>query len=204
MDNKKIYHITHVDNLAGILKMGRLWCDKQRIKQKFENTNIGHNHIKTRRLNRPVTKSKGGTLGNYVPFNFCSRSVMLYVVSQGHQDYNAGQEPILHLVSSINLIKASKRPWMFTDIHAELGYSIQFDSLEDLDKVAWDVMPMTYWRDSEVKQKRQAEFLVHNWCPWTAIDEIAVINQSIKSQVEAAISNSEYKPPVQIRRSWYY
>lgn len=205
MANKRIYHITHVNNLPSIIEMDRLWCDSQRLAQGFGNTNIGYSHIKARRMTHPVTVSKGGTLGNYVPFNFCPRSVMLYVVSQGHENYEEGQEPIIHFVSSIDSILASKRPWAFTDRHADLFYAEQYESLDELANIDWAVMPERYWGgDSDKKEKRQAEFLVHDWCPWTAIEEIAVINQSVKNQVETALGKSMHKPPVQIRRNWYY
>lgn len=72
-----IFHITHVDNLAGILREGGLWCDAQRIARSIGHTNIGLLHIKQRRMNRPVVTHAGGKLGDYVPFNFCPRSVML-------------------------------------------------------------------------------------------------------------------------------
>lgn len=92
--NRAIYHITHADNLAQIVLEGRLWCDAQRIARGLANTNIGYSHIKARRMRHPVTVAAGGTLGEYVPFNFCPRSVMLYVVAQGHENYREGQRAI--------------------------------------------------------------------------------------------------------------
>ena len=205
MANKQIFHITHVDNLAGIIEMDRLWCDAQRLTQGFDNKNIGYSHIKARRMAHAVTVAEGGTLGNYVPFNFCQRSVMLYVVSQGHDNYEEGQVPIVHLVSSIDAIVDSGRPWAFTDRHADLGYANQYDSLDGLDNVDWSVMSKKYWAgDSDISEKRQAEFLVYDWCPWALIEEIVVINQTIKEKVETALDNSAHKPSVQVRGNWYY
>ena len=203
--NRQIFHITHVNNLQSIIKMDRLWCDAQRVEQGLVNTNIGYNHIKARRMAHPVNVSQGGTLGEYVPFNFCSRSVMLFVVSRGHENYTEGQTPVIHLVSSIDSIIESGQPWAFTDRHADLGYANQYDSLDELDNVDWSVMPEKYWSgDSDISEKRQAEFLVHDYCPWTAIEEIAVINQNIREQVELALQNSIHKPAVKICRNWYY
>ena len=108
--NPAIFHITHIDNLPGILAERRLWCDAQRIKRRLACTNIGHLHIKQRRLARAVRVAAGGFLGDYVPFNFCSRSVMLYVIYRGHQDYQRGQEFIIHLVSSVLTTVRSGRP----------------------------------------------------------------------------------------------
>ena len=94
MTNRAIYHITHADNLEKIIREGRLWCDAQRIARGLASTNIGYSHIKVRRMRHSVTVSASGTLGNYVPFNFCSRSVMLCVVAQGHENYREGQQAI--------------------------------------------------------------------------------------------------------------
>jgi len=204
MSNKPIFHITHVDNLPSIIGAGCLWSDSQRILQSFGNTNIGYIHIKARRMAHAVTVSQGGTLGDYVPFNFCPRSVMLFVVSRGHDDYKQGQTPIIHLVSSTDAIVASGRPWAFTDRHADLVYSNQYDSLDNLDNVDWTVMPEHYWSEPEKKEKRQAEFLVHDYCPWEAIQQIVVINQEVKNKVEAALIGSQHKPTVKISRNWYY
>jgi hypothetical protein len=87
-----IYHITHVTNLVGILRDGCLWSDSQRIARSLQTTNIGYTHIKQRRLRRPVPVAALGVLGDYVPFNFCYRSVMLYALRGGHEDYAGGQD----------------------------------------------------------------------------------------------------------------
>lgn len=205
MTNHAIYHITHVDNLVNIVREDRLWCDAQRIARGLANTSIGYSHIKERRMRHPVTLAAGGTLGNYVPFNFCPRSVMLYVVAQGHENYREGQQPIVHLVSSIETIRTAGRPWLFTDRHADLGYADQYDTLDKLDEVDWAVMPLRQWGgDPEVKEKRQAEFLVHDWCPWEAIEAIGVMDQDIAGRVEAAIAGAGHKPRVEVHRDWYY
>lgn len=155
-------------------------------------------------MRHPVTVAVGGTLGNYVPFNFCPRSVMLYVVAQGHENYREGQQPIVHLVSSIERIRKTGRPWFFTDRHADLGYANQYDSVDKLGEVDWSVMPERYWSDPEVKERRQAEFLVHDWCPWQAIETIGVINREIAARVEAAIAGAAHKPRVEVHGDWYY
>ena len=95
MTNRAIYHITHADNLQHTAREGRLWCDAQRNARGLANTNIGYSHIKVGRMRHPVTEAAVGTLGNYVPFNFCPRSVMLYVVAQGSEDYWEGRLPTL-------------------------------------------------------------------------------------------------------------
>jgi hypothetical protein len=197
-----IFHITHVDNLPGILHEGGLWCDSQRIARGLGNTNIGHLHIKQRRLARVVTTRAGGTLGDYVPFNFCPRSVMLYAVSRGHQDYSGGQASIVHLVSSVSRATGQGRAWAFTDRHAELAHALHFDDLGYLGEVPWQVMPRSYWVD--VKEERQAEFLVREFFSWNAVTEIATMNEGAAAHVRVTILQTAHQPPVTIRPEWYY
>lgn len=205
MANPAIYHITHVDNLAGIVAAGRLWSDVKCAANAVPHTNIGYRHIKERRMRRNVTVAARGVLGDYVPFNFCPRSVMLYVVSQGHRDYNDGQRRVVHLVSSVDAMVATGRPWFFTDRHAELGYAAQYDSLASLPAVDWAVMPLQYWAGSDdVRERRQAEFLVHDWCPWQAIQAVGVYDEAVADEVRAAIAATDHQPTVEVRRDWYY
>lgn len=198
-----IYHITHVDNLPSFVQHGCLWSDAQRIKRKIGNVNIGHTHIKQRRLTRAVPVAAKGFLGDYVPFNFCNRSVMLCAHYYGSvEGYSDGQPPIVHLVSSIEAVKKAARPWAFTDRHADLEYARFFDDLAKLDEVNWEVMPLQWWK--EVKEERQAEFLVHDWFPWTCVEKIGVYNDAFAQRAKQAIANATHRPPIVVEASWYY
>lgn len=168
-------------------------------------TNIGLSHIKQRRLARTVPCAARGVLGDYVPFNFCPRSVMLYAVSRGHLNYNGGQTEIVHLRSTVRTAIGLGQPWAFTDRHAEVAHALYFDDLSDLGEVEWPVMPLTYWSDPqrpEIKETRQAEFLVHQQFPWAGVLEIGCINQGIAAQVTSLVGTAG--PTVTVRGNWYY
>jgi hypothetical protein len=145
-------------------------------------------------------------LGDYVPFNFCPRSVMLYRVKKGHDDYPGGQNEIVHLVSTVHAAIATGRPWAFTDRHAELRHAAYYDDLDSLKEVDWSVMPPhTYWGDeSDIKEMRQAEFLMHDWFRWDAVHEIGVIDVAMAARVRSLFGQSPQAPAVHVRREWYY
>jgi len=200
--SQKIYHITHVDNLERVLEEGGLWADSACARQGISPTNIGYRHIKARRLARRVPAAAGGTLGDYVPFYFCSRSVMLYVIHRGHDDYSGGQGRIVHLVSTVETAVALDRKWAFTDRHAELSYAEYFDDLADLAQVDWAAMPLKYWsNEDETKEKRQAEFLVHDFFPLSAVEQIGVMSADVAAEVRGLVGSS---PPVTVEPEWYY
>ena len=76
-----------------IIADGKLWCDAE-IARRTEverrvGTMIGMNSIKQRRLNELTLASHRGLyVGQCVPFYFCARSVMLYVISRGRTTLN--------------------------------------------------------------------------------------------------------------------
>ncbi len=86
-EHPKIYHILHVDRLPSIIADNHLWCDAQITKYSSLGTSIGMNKIKQRRLKELKLKSYPDLyIGQCVPFYFCPRSIMLYVIHQGNPD----------------------------------------------------------------------------------------------------------------------
>lgn len=111
-------------------------------------------------------------------------------------------------MASLPSIKAAKRPWLFTDKHAVLAYADFFKEEQDLKRIDWPLMKATYWNqtqdDPDRPSRRQAEFLVHEFVPWTSIESIGVIDANRKREVEALMPTAEHKPQVVIKRDWYY
>src|SRR5215510_5718233 len=104
--NIKIYHITHLDNLERIVESDCLYSDAKRIELGLDCNLVGMSTIKRRRLEELEVDCHPGTMvGEYVPFYFCPRSVMLYLLHMGnHPDvtYKGGQQPIVHFQADLN------------------------------------------------------------------------------------------------------
>jgi len=85
-DSPKIYHITHIDNLPVIVEHGCIWSDARRLTADCDCTVVGMPEIKRRRLQEiEVGCHPGTTVGEYVPFYFCPRSIMLYILHKDNQ-----------------------------------------------------------------------------------------------------------------------
>ncbi|MFZ3264324.1 MAG: DUF4433 domain-containing protein [Terriglobales bacterium] len=124
-----IYHISHLRNLERILAEGGLHCD--RAAQQLKSVNIGHAHIKERRLRRPVPLGPRGTVGEYVPFYFAPRSPMLYAISRGAvEGYSEGQSPVIYICSTAEAVKEAGLRWVFTEGHADMDFTDFFDDLK--------------------------------------------------------------------------
>src|SRR5215208_5344141 len=121
-EHPKIFHITHVDNLPEILRAGVLWSDARRLALGFDCEIVGMASIKNRRLHElPVKCHPGSRVGEYVPFYFCPRSVMLYILHMGNHlelTYHGGQGPIVHLMADLRATVAwaesQGRRWAFS------------------------------------------------------------------------------------------
>jgi len=72
----RIYHITHVDNLASVLSDGGLLSDAEMLARDAPQVAIGMSGIKEHRMRLPAKCHEGDTVGEYVPFYFCPRSIM--------------------------------------------------------------------------------------------------------------------------------
>ncbi len=206
----KIYHITHVENLPSIIDDSGLLSDSAMIARGGPPASIGMSTIKERRLSLPVDCHPGDMVGDYVPFYFCPRSIMLFVIHcANHPElaYRGGQAPIVHLEADLSDVVAwadgLKRRWAFSLSNAGAAYAQFRSNIVDLDQVDWDSVFATDFRSPDTKEGKQAEFLVHGLLPWTSISRIGVMSADIKARVEA-LAGIAHLPPVEIHRDWYY
>lgn len=211
-DQPKIYHITHVRNLARIVEEGVLWSDADRLERGLDCDVVGMSHIKARRLREIQVACHLGTfVGQYVPFYFCPRSVMLYLLHCGnHPDlnYTEGQGPIVHLEADLHTVvewaTASDRRWAFSDVNAGARYATFYADIAQLGEVNWDAVAARDFRTTEIKDGKQAEFLVESSFPWELVERLGVLNARVQHNAEEVIRDANHRPSVIVERSWYY
>lgn len=205
----KIYHIVHVNNLKSIVRDGFLWPDAVMVQRQGAEI-IGNNEIKADRLRLPVNCHPGTFVGDYVPFYFCPRSVMLYVIfKQNHPNvaYRDGQGAVIHLMA--DLIEAVEwasgirgRKWAFTDINAASRAADFYSDLNELDNLNWGIIKSDNWAAN--RDYKMAEFLMHNRFPWELIRGIGVHSRAIGVRAMSAFGDAAHRPPVKVKPSWYY
>jgi hypothetical protein len=179
----KIFHITSVTNLPSIVRDGCLVSDAQMVARGGPGTSIGMTKLKARRLGLPVKCHSGDAVGDYVPFYFCPRSVMLYILFRGNHPELAALTPS----------------------NAAAIYNVDFfSSIDDLDRIDWDAVNATDFRLPRVKEGKQAEFLVHGRFPWDLVSAIGVHSQKILEETVRALSTAAHRPHVTIKPTWYY
>jgi hypothetical protein len=167
--------------------------------------------IKQRRLGLPISCHQGLRVGDCVPFYFCSRSIMLYVIHcANHPElaYRGGQQPIVHLESDLHKVvqwaMAIGRRWAFSLSNAGAFYTQFRAELAQLDEINWDAVAATDFRPADVKEAKQAEFLVQDSFPWHLVERIGVHSQAIVPRVASAMQGAAHRPVIEIKRDWYY
>ena len=189
-----------------------LWSDAERIRQGIDCTVVGMTEIKRRRLEENVVDCHPRTkVGEDVPFYFCFRSVMLYLLHMGnHPDvsYRGGQRPILHLESDVKAVvqwaEASEVGWAFSKGNAGARYMSFSKDLKKLSLLDWGAIAATDWEAPSVRDPKQAEFLVERFLPWNLIERIGVIDENTAADVEVRLANARHKPEIVVTRNWYY
>jgi hypothetical protein len=179
--------------------------------QRQGGTVIGMGSIKQRRLGLPVSSHPGAHVGGFVPFYFCSRSIMLYVIHcANHPElaYRGGQQLIVHFEADLQQVvawaEANGRRWAFSLSNAGAYYTQFRTGLDHLDEINWAAVAATDFRPADVKEGKQAEFLVEESFPWSLVERIGIHSQGIAPKVAAAMQGAAHRPRVEIRRDWYY
>ena len=206
-----IYHITHVENLPSIIADGALFSDQAMIDRGGGVTGIGMSNIKQRRLGLPVHCHQGLMVGGCVPFYFCPRSVMLYLIyCRNHEElaYRGGQRPIVHLVARLaDVVRAAAADGhrvAFSDENAGARYANFCADLRKVRDLKWDAIEATRWSDPAVKGPKQSEFLVEHAVPWTTIAGVGVHSPRVRQKVLEALPEGTPAPMVDVRTDWYY
>lgn len=207
--NPSIYHIVHVDRLASIVADGYLWCDAEAAKRRASGTVIGMSDIKLWRQNKVLDSRPGLRVGDCVPFYFCPRSAMLYVIhKKNHPNlaYRGGQEPIVRLEANLREAVAwaegKGRRWAFTLSNAASSYCEDRCDLAHLDEIDWDAIEARDWENH--KDGKQAEFLIERSFPGALVRRVGVRAPDTLRRASTVVKAGGHRPTVEIVRDWYY
>lgn len=171
-------------------------------------TAIGMNRLKDRRLRLELDCCRGLKVGECVPFYFCHRSVMLYLIHRANHDeleYRGGQDSILHLEAdmhaTVQWAEDNEKRWAFTLSNAAAGYCESRRRLDDLHEIDWRAA--RHWAP-ELKEGKQAEFLVEERFPWKLVERIGALSASVARRAARSLQGGGRVPEIEIMRDWYY
>lgn len=204
-----LFHFTHVSNLPNILSEQCLVSDTVTRARQCLATEAGDPSIKARRRELVVPVPPGGHPSDYVPFYFAPRSPMLYKISRGGvPSYQGGQQPLVYVVTSVQAVVASGRPYVFSDGNCASAISRYHQDLNQLaTTIDWEIMNSVMWADTaddpDRMRRRMAEFLIHEYLPWSAVVGVGTYDEAGKAAVLQALGPSS-AVPVHVTPRWYY
>ena len=204
-----IFRIVHVDCLLTLVQRGGLHPANHTPSDGLPYRTIHNVEIQGQRHLRNIPCGPRGTLHDYVPFYFGYLSPMLLQLKTGRvAGYNDGQEPLIYLKTTVQAVTEAGLRFVFSDGHGIAAFTQWFDTLERLDQVDWNMVYQRYWRDEvndmDRQRRKQAEFLIYQSCPWALIQEIGVVNTTMKTHVEKTLEEFNGSPLVNVRPAWYY
>lgn len=202
-----IFRITHIRNVPWILRNG-LHCRNSDIRDR-EFVRIGNLELIERRTNRIVPVQPGGTLSDYIPFYFTPHSMMMYNIRTGYGGIRQfPNSEIVIMVSSLRVLADNSVPAVFSDRHAYLQTAQFFTSLEDLDKVDWDILQRRDFRrdidDPEKTARYQAEALVHWHLPVEHLAGIVCLSENEKRTLEQQREEAGLDLKIEAQSTWYF
>lgn len=203
-----LYRMIHVDNLEFIL-------DEQELRSVThpnrdpDYTGIGDSTLIQSRGSKTIHLTPGGSFRDYVSFYFGPRSPMLYEIKYGYNNVTKrNQEEIIYLVTTVDSIVNHNCDYVFFDGHGYHKFSGCYKDLRDLDQVDWQIVNAKYWNnredDMDRKRRKQAEFLVHQSVPWSAIQGICVYTNTAKQNVERLLNSRNISCTVITKTDFYY
>lgn len=208
----KIYHIVHWESLRAILERKEILCLRSVESLGLGGVSIGMEHLKRKRLTQNTLSSLPGMyVGDFVPFYFCPRSVMLYAIFRNENpyvSYRGGQEPIVHIQSdlfqTVKWAEKNTRRWAITLQNASASYFEDRSSVEALNELNWDAIRAKYWSKLEIKEAKQAEFLLERSFPSNLIEVCGVQSHRTYELVGEMIQELKLEIPVKLKPDWYY
>lgn len=168
-----LYRMTHIDNVPHILRNGIVHRASPNANPNY--ISIGDTSLINYRASKKIqVNGITITLGDFIPFYFGVRMPMLYVIQHGYNcvEKKINPQDVVFLTVKCSDIVNSGKEFYFSDGHAtdlftsfygEADYS-NINTLLD-----WNSIKAKHWSgdgiDTEVKRKKQAEFLVKGDIP---------------------------------------
>ena len=172
-------------------------------------TDAAYSDIQDKRERWPVTVGPGGTLHNYVPFFFAPKSPMLFALCR-YPRYGStvSRNSLIQIVTTVEQVVSSGHEFIFTNGHAIMRITDQFNDVSDLDKIDWEVIRGQYWNDidndMDRRRRRMDEFLVHQELPMGDALEICTQNGATAEVARGILEDTGFPIPVKVRSDWYY
>jgi hypothetical protein len=205
--NPLLYRMTRIELVEPILRLGRLSAPSSRDIPEYDSYPLGKPNMIEKRNTKEVSVQPSGTLQDYVAFYFAPRSPMLYSIKNNVSDgVSCSQAQIIYWVTCFDKLQSAR--WVFTDRNATTNYVNYYNSVDDFNKIDFELMKAKYWKDIPEdrtrKERRAAEFLVFESIPVSSFLGLAAMNDTQRDNLQALVDKYKLSLHVATRPDWYF
>lgn len=171
---------------------------------------IGNPEIIDVRSTTPVRIANYGMIGDYVPFYFTPKSIMLYNIITGywHPLVPRRSRSEILVIRCLIADLATLPKWFFTDGQGNDMASNHYNDLANLGQVDWQNIQNSDFSKSDGDYDRprryQAEFLVHGQVPLTSIESLNVYNDQAANIVTNILKQNNINLAVNILPQYFF
>jgi hypothetical protein len=188
-------HLTHRENMPGVLRSGGL-CSYHKMRGHLY-TNLANEDVQKGRSGI-VVSATGKPLHEYVPLYFGFKAPMV----AWNQSHN---QEMVFLRFSLEILETPGV--VVSDGNARSGSTRfrefrQIDDLDILDPKA--ILTVKYAGDSELKRKKQAEILVPNFIPISMMLDIICFSEDSRLKTLAILKKFGISKHVKVNPGWYF
>jgi hypothetical protein len=189
------YHMTHIDNLEGILRAGNLRPYSKMRGQSYRN--LANQDVQDGRALVRMEQT-GRPLHDYVPLYFGFQTPMVA--------WNQEENPnLLFLRFSLSILSRSGVVISDGNARSKATRFRQFQGLDDLSILnVKAIQTLKYAKDPEVKRMKQAEILVPDFIPISEIYDVICYSQTTAKAVLQILNSCGIKKSVNVNPGWYF
>lgn len=169
---------------------------------------IGNPDLIEKRSARVVPVPPGGVLDDYVPFYFCTHSLMLYNIHTGYNVKQVPQSHIVYLVSSVQQLQNGGSTFVFTDRHAYPRNANYSNDISDMKNLDWELIQSRDFRRDPNRpdkiERRAAELLVHRRMAVQLLAGVACYDEAARRTIADTAASMKVQIVVKVRQDWYF
>jgi hypothetical protein len=209
---QRIYHLTHIRNLPGILATGRLLADASDAWETRPVVDISSAENREARRQTPVSSADSRTVADHVPFFLSPNALVWENIRAQSLDprlsdsaHEAAAFDFVILVSTVKKAldaqdaDADSTPFAVTDGDAAFT-ATRFGSTPD----AADTLLRSLRADLDSDAILKAELLVPGEFPFGLITLIGVANDRVRDAVKPMLAAASHKPKVAVYPPWFH
>ncbi len=196
---QRIYHLTHVSNLPGILE------ERAIVAGAVPQLDLSTPELRSERAGEPILGTSELRLNDFVPFFLSPEAELWQSLRSGREHPRLSRaalsaEPFdfVFLVSTVRHIAADDPAFVLADANVE-GSATRFASTrEDAERMLYRLRA-----ESDPVRLSNAELLVAHRLPLESVTLIGVANDKVRSAVRDVLAGSDFTPKISVYPPWF-